>query len=79
VPLSEEEVKVGKRTVGACEVNLQKKVGTEQVNVPVELKRENIVIERVPAHEMEPGGKEAFQEEHGDNSGERTTRSRGHR
>jgi uncharacterized protein (TIGR02271 family) len=63
VPLSEEEVKVGKRTVGAGEVNLQKKVSTEQVNVPVELKREDAVIERVPAHEMESAGGEPFQEE----------------
>jgi uncharacterized protein (TIGR02271 family) len=44
VPLSEEEVKVGKRTVGSGEVKLQKKVSTEQVNVPVELKREDVVI-----------------------------------
>jgi uncharacterized protein (TIGR02271 family) len=63
VPLSEEEVKVGKKTVSAGEVNLQKKVSTEQVNVPVELKREDVVIERVPAHETEPAGKEPFQEE----------------
>jgi uncharacterized protein (TIGR02271 family) len=63
MPLSEEEVKVGKRTVRAGEVNLQKKVSTEQVNVPVELKREDVVIERVPAHETEPAGKEPFQEE----------------
>jgi conserved domain len=63
VPLSEEEVKVGKRTVGAGEVKLHKKVSTEQVNVPVELKREDVVIERVPGHEMEPGAKEPFQEE----------------
>jgi uncharacterized protein (TIGR02271 family) len=63
VPLSEEEVKVGKRTVGSGEVKLQKKVGTEQVNVPVELKREDVVIERVPAHEMELAGKEPLQEE----------------
>ena len=48
VPLSEEEVKVGKRTVGAGEVKLHKTVTTEQVNVPVELKREDIVVERVP-------------------------------
>ena len=64
VLLSEEEVKVGKRTVGAGEIKLQKKVSTEQVNVPVELKREDVVIERVPAHETEPAGKEPFQEEH---------------
>ena len=49
VPLSEEEVKVGKRTVGAGEVKLHKTVTTEQVNDPVELKREDIVVERVAA------------------------------
>ena len=64
VPLSEEEVKVGKRTVGAGEVKLHKTITTEQVNVPVELKREDIVIERVPGHEVESTGKDAFQEEH---------------
>jgi uncharacterized protein (TIGR02271 family) len=63
VPLSEEEIKVGKRTVGAGEVSLQKKVSTERVNVPVELKREDAVIERVPSHEAKSAGKEPFQEE----------------
>jgi uncharacterized protein (TIGR02271 family) len=63
VPLSEEEVKVGKRTVGAGEVKLHKTVTTEQVNVPVELKREDAVVERVAASEMRPSGKEPFQEE----------------
>ena len=62
VPLSEEEVKVGKRTVGAGEVKLHKTITTEQVNVPVELKHEDIVVEHVPAHEFE-AGKEPFQEE----------------
>ena len=62
VPLSKEEVKVGKRTVGAGEVKLHKTVTTEQVNVPVELKREDVVVERVPAQEIGTG-KEAFQEE----------------
>jgi uncharacterized protein (TIGR02271 family) len=62
VPLSEEEVKVGKRTVGAGEVKLHKTVTTETVNVPVELKREDIVVERVAAHEVE-AGQGTFQEE----------------
>ena len=62
MPLSEEEVKVGKRTVGAGEVKLHKTVTTELVNVPVELKREDIVVERVPAHEVK-AGKGTFQEE----------------
>jgi uncharacterized protein (TIGR02271 family) len=64
VPLSEEVVNVGKRTVSAGDIKVHKKTTTEQVNVPVELKREDAVIERVPAHEMQQGGKEPFQEEH---------------
>jgi uncharacterized protein (TIGR02271 family) len=63
VPLSQEEVKVGKRTVAAGEVRVRKTVTTEQVNVPVELKREDAVIERILAHEVGQTGKEAFQEE----------------
>jgi uncharacterized protein (TIGR02271 family) len=63
VPLSEEEVKVGKRAVGAGEVKLHKTVTTEQVNVPVELKHEDIVVERVAAHEVESSGTEPFREE----------------
>jgi uncharacterized protein (TIGR02271 family) len=63
VPLSEEEVKVGKRTVGAGEVKLHKTVTTEQVNVPVELKREDIVVERVGPHEVASSGTEAYREE----------------
>jgi uncharacterized protein (TIGR02271 family) len=63
VPLSQEEVKVGKRTVAAGEVRVRKTVSTEQVNVPVELKREDAVIERISAHEVGQTGKEAFQEE----------------
>ena len=31
--------------------------------MPVELKREDAVIERIPAHEVGSSGKEAFQEE----------------
>ena len=64
VPLSQEEVKVGKRKVSAGDIKVRKTVGTEQVNVPVELKREDAVIERVPAHEVGSSGKEPFQEEH---------------
>jgi uncharacterized protein (TIGR02271 family) len=63
IPLSKEEVKVGKREVGAGEVRVRKKVETEQVNVPVELKREDAVIERVGPSETRPGSKEPFEEE----------------
>jgi uncharacterized protein (TIGR02271 family) len=63
VPTSKEEVKVGKRTVGAGDVKLRKRVSTEQVNVPVELKREDAVIERVPAHEIKESDTKPFEEE----------------
>ena len=64
VSVSEEVVKVGKRTVSAGDIKIHKKTSTEQVNVPVELKREDAVIERVTAHEMQESGKEPFGEEH---------------
>jgi len=47
--LSEEQLTVGKREVEAGGVRLRKVVRTETVNRPVELRREEIVIERVPA------------------------------
>jgi uncharacterized protein (TIGR02271 family) len=64
VPTSEEEVKVGKRSVGAGDVKLRKTISTKQVDVPVELKHEDVVIERVPAQETKEPGKQAFEEEH---------------
>jgi uncharacterized protein (TIGR02271 family) len=63
VPLSKEEVEVGKREVSAGDIKLRKKVETEQVNVPVELKREDVVVERVAASEAPSPGKEPFNEE----------------
>jgi len=48
--LSEEQLTIGKREVEAGGVRLRKVVRTEVVNRPVELRREEIVIERVPAH-----------------------------
>jgi uncharacterized protein (TIGR02271 family) len=62
LPLSEEQLKVGKRTVGAGEVKIHKMVTTEHVNVPVELKHEDIVVERIAAHEVRAAGEEQFQE-----------------
>ena len=47
--LSEESVSVGKREVDAGGVRLRKVVRTETVNQPVELQREELVVERVPA------------------------------
>lgn len=63
VPLSKEEVKIGKREVSAGDIKVRKKVETEQVSVPVELKREEAVVERVSPSETRPPGKEPFQEE----------------
>jgi uncharacterized protein (TIGR02271 family) len=66
IPLSEEQVKVGKREVEAGGVRLRKVIRTEVVNQPVELKREEVVVERVPASGAQgatgPGAR-AFQEE----------------
>lgn len=49
IKLKDEELRVGKREVEAGGVRLRKIVRTEVVNQPVELKREEIVVERVPA------------------------------
>jgi len=51
IALSEEQLKIGKRDVEAGGVRLRKIVRTEIVNQPVELRREEVVIERVPASE----------------------------
>ena len=56
-------MKVGKRKVAAGEVKLHNTVSVEQVNVPVELKREDVVVERVAAPEVGSTDKEPFQEE----------------
>jgi uncharacterized protein (TIGR02271 family) len=62
VQLSEEELQVGKRSVEAGRVRLRKVVHTEQQEVPVDLRHEEVNIERVPA-----GGQDvpdsAFQEQ----------------
>jgi len=47
--LSEEQLRVEKREVEAGGVRLRKVIRTEIVNQPVELRREEVVIERVPA------------------------------
>jgi uncharacterized protein (TIGR02271 family) len=46
VPLYQESVNVGKREVDAGQVRLKKIVKTETVNVPVELRHEEVVIDR---------------------------------
>ncbi len=47
VPISEEQVKVGKREVETGAAKIRKEVHTETVNTPVDLKREELVVERV--------------------------------
>jgi uncharacterized protein (TIGR02271 family) len=47
VPVSEEQVSVGKREVEKGAVRIRKEVHTEVVNQPVELKREEVIVERV--------------------------------
>lgn len=54
IELSEEQMRVGKREVEAGGVRLRKVVRTEIVNQPVELKHEEIVVERVPASGKTP-------------------------
>jgi uncharacterized protein (TIGR02271 family) len=51
VPLSEEQLQVGKRQVQAGQARIRKVVRTEQVEQPIELQHEEIDIERVPVTE----------------------------
>ncbi len=52
VVVHEEQLRVGKREVSGGNVQLRKTVHTEQVNVPVELHRENVTVERVAAGDV---------------------------
>lgn len=62
IPLAEEQLHVGKREVEAGRARLRKVVRTEHVSQPVELRREEVTVERVPASGQEvPSG--AFQEQ----------------
>lgn len=60
--LSEEELQVGKRQVESGRVRVRKVVRTEQREVPVELRHEDVEIERVPASGQNVSD-DAFQEE----------------
>ena len=61
IDLAEERLKVGKREVEAGGVRLRKIVRTETVNQPVELKREEVVVERVPGSGSAPGSGRQFE------------------
>ncbi len=56
VKLHEEQLKIGKRKVEAGGIRLRKIIRTETVNQPVELQREEIVVERVPAGQQTQRG-----------------------
>jgi len=51
---SEEELRVGKEEVATGRLRLHKWVETEQVDVPVELKKEKARVYREPANEVSP-------------------------
>ena len=68
IPLHEESVQVGKRVVEEGAVRLRKVVRTEVREVPVDLRRERVDIERIPARELQGRGDiatrgEAFRED----------------
>ncbi len=63
IQLSEEELKIGKRQVEIGGVRLRKIVRTEVVNQPVEVQREELVIERVPADQAHSGRQQAFNQQ----------------
>jgi stress response protein YsnF len=52
IPLHEERVDVSKRQVDTGAVRLRKVVRTEAKEVPIELRRERVEIERIPAKEL---------------------------
>jgi uncharacterized protein (TIGR02271 family) len=54
IPLKEEELRVGKRSEEAGGVRIRKVVRTETVEQPVELKREDVVVERVQGTDRQP-------------------------
>ena len=49
IPLHEEQVQVGKRTVETGTVRLRKEITTETINQPVQIRKETIVVDREPA------------------------------
>lgn len=62
IPLHEEQLKVSKREVGAGGVRLHKIIQTQHVQQGVDLRHEEIVVERIPAKDLKVGIK-AFQDE----------------
>jgi uncharacterized protein (TIGR02271 family) len=63
MPQVEEELKVGKRAAQAGEVRLHKVVRTEHKEIPVDLRREEVHVERTPASGTTRAPGDAFREE----------------
>ena len=63
VPVAREELEVGKREVSAGEVRVQKRVEEEQVEVPVNLKRERVRVERRSVNPDRPAMSADFRDE----------------
>ena len=63
IPLAEERIVLGKRQVEAGGIRLRKVVRTEIVHQPIELRREEIIIERVPGREGQASTTNIFNEE----------------
>jgi uncharacterized protein (TIGR02271 family) len=63
IHLAKEEVEIGKREVDAGRVRLRKVVRTEVVNQPVELRREDVIIERVQDDGSSVNAGDAFAED----------------
>lgn len=53
--LAEEQLRVGKREVGAGEVGIRKRVETERVQEQIPLRREEVIVERRPATHLDGG------------------------
>ena len=62
--LSEEELAVGKRTVQAGEVNVQKRVETDRASETVPVTREEVTVERRPVTDGRLASDADFSEEH---------------
>jgi stress response protein YsnF len=48
IPLHEEQVQVGKRTVETGTIRLRKQITTETINQPVQIRKETVVVDREP-------------------------------
>jgi len=66
IPLYQETINVGKREISEGAVRLRKVVKSETVNQPVQLRHEELVIDRVPAGQAQAQGQnfgQPFQEQ----------------